>query len=482
MTTEKSSNSARTDGLATDGFSNQITGIQMRGRDPGVYNAVTPVTILSDEQVAQLFDGDTLARQAITLPIDAEFRAGYEIHSSDFDAEQLNEIYTYRAEKGVDDAMITARYWEAAGGSRGGGSAILLGIDDGQTDFSQPVNESAIKRIKYMIPMEASKLEPSSIVNLDPTSDNYLKPETYRLTTPSSHQTWHRSRMIIFPGLKCTSRTRERNNGWGLSRYQLIYQRLGELSTALSASSTLIQKFVSAVFKVRGLVDAIAANNDGYLANRLANMEFARSIINAIVLEEGEEFELKTVSVSGLADLIEMAFCQLSQVTEIPMIILFSREAKGLSATSTASMQQWYEAREAAQESINKPALQQLYRYIFLAKEGPTKGKLPKSWTLEFNPIRHVNQMEEAQIHLTQAQADAIYSDMGVITTSEIRNSRFATDGFSVNTTLDDEQSDLLEEIAEAELEAKLNAVEEPADAPDAQEKTPQTQVSNSDS
>jgi hypothetical protein len=83
------------------------------------------------------------------------------------------------------------------------------------------------------------------------------------------------------------------------------------------------------------------------------------------------------------------------------------------------------------------PAYERFLRILFRAKAGPTKGIEPDNWTVSFPPLWQPTEQERATTRKMVAETDAIYYDMGVVTSSEVRSSRFGSDEYSSETVID---------------------------------------------
>lgn len=70
------------------------------------------------------------------------------------------------------------------------------------------------------------------------------------------------------------------------------------------------------------------------------------------------------------------------------------------------------------------------------AKTGPTNGKEPDNWSIKFRPLWQLDEQQQADVRLKQAQADDIYLRRGVAQPADIAASRFGGDTYSVETHL----------------------------------------------
>lgn len=82
------------------------------------------------------------------------------------------------------------------------------------------------------------------------------------------------------------------------------------------------------------------------------------------------------------------------------------------------------------------PALKRIAKLLFRSKTGPTKGKEPENWSIKFRPLWQLDELQQADVRLKQAQADDIYLRRGVAQPADIAASRFGGDTYSVETHL----------------------------------------------
>jgi hypothetical protein len=71
------------------------------------------------------------------------------------------------------------------------------------------------------------------------------------------------------------------------------------------------------------------------------------------------------------------------------------------------------------------------------SSNGPTGGRVPEAWSFVFRALWQQDSKQQADERLAIAQADALYLDRGVLSETEVANSRFGGDGFSADTVLD---------------------------------------------
>jgi hypothetical protein len=72
-----------------------------------------------------------------------------------------------------------------------------------------------------------------------------------------------------------------------------------------------------------------------------------------------------------------------------------------------------------------------------LSKEGPTKGELPESWRISFNPLFELNEREMADVRARVAAVDGRYIQLGVLSPKEVADARYGGSEWSMELTLD---------------------------------------------
>src|SRR5262249_53791467 len=89
-----------------------------------------------------------------------------------------------------------------------------------------------------------------------------------------------------------------------------------------------------------------------------------------------------------------------------------------------------------AQQKIRLRGVKGMRTMVFRSKTGPTKGKEPENWSIKFRPLWQLDELQQADVRLKQAQADDIYLRRGVAQPADIATSRFGGDTYSVETHL----------------------------------------------
>lgn len=331
-----------------------------------------------------------------------------------------------------------------------GGALLLLGIDDNRP-LDQPVDEANIRTIAYVSVIERQYAMPNTYYT-DPLSPKFGQPETYLVTntlamSPGSVATAaktglvyevHESRVVRFDGAPTSKLEKQRLGGWTHSVLQRPLEKLKAFVQVFQASSNLMTDASQGIYKLEGLMSQIGSNEKSTLETRMLMLDMGRSVARSILLDkDGEEFERTVAAISGYPDMLDRFMMLLSSATEIPVTILMGRSAAGQNSTGDSDFRQFYDVIEDKQTGDLEPRLQIVYRYIALAKDGPTSGT-EVDIEIKFRSLWTPTLVEHSQINFTQSQADLNYVTMGAVTGEEIAVSRFTEDGeINLSTKID---------------------------------------------
>jgi len=444
-----------------DGWSNLLTKIGDRYRDK-TKSVLFDREIVDELSAEEIWLGDDIAARVIELPPKVQLQHGFSVQISEMDAEEsLRPDYIERVDeedgdesdmKDAEEAMaavldeldatatfIEARQWERAYG----GAAIMLGIDDGTKDLALPVNEAAIKSVRYLVVLRPREIWPIKW-NSNPLSANYARPEVYEVRRESQGAgvatgtfRLHASRIIRFDGIRVSRRHTTSNRGWGDSVLNRLYEPLADFQQSFKAVPNLIADFSQGVHKLKGLAELFAAEQDDVVRKRIEAIDSARSVLRSLIIDSEDDFQRLQTPVSGLPELLDRAAKRFAAAADMPISMLLGDQPAGLAATGEQNTRWWYDAQGAERELKLRKKINRLVRYLFLSKLGPTKGVEPSRWKVHFANLWVPTQAEIADIRAKMATADAAYVNAGVLTPEEVAISRFGGDEWSMETRID---------------------------------------------
>lgn len=423
-----------------DGWANAL--LALGGPDDKRQGSTLERGVLNDQgTLALLWQSDDMAARIIEALPDEMVREGFDLRiEEDKDSAEAMEaaLDEMDALGTLRDAMCFARAY--------GGSAILLGADDGK-DTAEPLElESArVKSFGWMTPLTPRELQVLTRY-ADPLAPKFGEPETYRIqqlapgaSSVRDYPVVHESRLIRFLGPRVGRKYVSATNphGWGDSVLARCWQVVRDYQVGWSAAATLLTDFAQAVMKIQGLAELMAANDDDAIASRLKLIQLSRSVARMVVLDSEEEFERKPTPLSGLPEMLQQMALRIAAAARIPVTILMGQAPAGLQATGASDIRWFYDTVASEQQRTLRPALNRVVQVLFASRDGPTGGAEPDNWTVEFRPLWQLTEGEAADLRLKQAQVDKLYVDSGVLMPEEVAVSRFGGDAYSTETTLD---------------------------------------------
>lgn len=381
-----------------------------------------------DDMFAKIVDRlpEDMTREGFTITVDGEDRT-----------EEIQEIFKkYDLDSKIEEGLKWARLY--------GGAGAVMGVKDGKFPW-EPVEFASIKTLEYITMLDRHRLvSDGGGDNIDSnlSSSNFGRPVFYRLQNSSikinerNFMKIHNSRVIRFNGVKLGNDQMVYVDYWGDSILSRLYNVLRNFQGTHDSAATIMTDFTQLIVKLKDLADMIASGDDQLVQARLQLMGMTASIVNAIVIEEGEEAERKTTNVAGLPDMIDRIGWRLVAATEYPQTILLSQGPKGgLGSEGESEKRDYYDFVKNRQESHLRPILDQFLTFIFLAKDGPTSGKLPK-WETKFVPLWQPTEKEIVETRKSQMETDKGYIEAQVLDPREVTQSRFGK-GYSLETTID---------------------------------------------
>lgn len=394
----------------SDAWENVLTGYGT-ARDKTTASCFGMVPLINDVELEALFYNSSIAAKAVEKPVDALFRAGFDLEGDDEKGRLLEWL----------KSVALPRYkWAAKMGRNFGGSILWLGTSD--PDPSLPWAQD--KPILFFEELDRRFVTPWSFYR-DPTSAKYGEVEKYLVADPLVGRSvlLHETRVIRFEGVKADKRTRLNFlKGWGFSILQRSYEDLRSAGVSFRALENLLSDASQAVLKIKNLNAKLSTDRDETI-RRLRILDQQRSSGRAIALDaDGESFERSPTPFAGIPDTMDRVMIMIAASFDMPVSVMFGKQPSGLQATGDAELEGWYNSiRELGDMYL--PSLQVLARLGAI-----TLGMSPDAVKLTFCNPAQANAVEEATVYKTQAEADQIYITNGVVLAEEVAMSRFGPD------------------------------------------------------
>ena len=432
-----------------DGYTNMLNKYGMKQDNSTAYR-YSPEPFVDDMTLTRLYEGNGLFKKIINRPSEEAVKHGVDL--SDFGNKDTEKYVkkcmdNLRWEKKFSTAQKWARLY--------GGSIIVMLCDDGR-GLEEPLDTDSVRSIEELAVFERAVVQPdyTSLYQYDFDSSIARpgmlgEPEYYNVFSIYGCFKVHRTRCLVFKNGELPEHTAsDLYRFWGIPEYVSIRDALRECITTHHDGSRLLERSVQAIYKMKNLSGMLAtADGEDKVVQRLQVIDMARSLLNSIAIDgEGEDYDFKSFSMSGVKDVIDAVCNMLSAVTDIPQTILFGRSPAGMNATGEGDMENYYSMVENIQKDNMKANTRTVIDLIL--KQGLYEGKIDKipEYELKFNPLWSMSESEKASVEaqkastqLTKAQTLEVYMNSNVVDPSEARK-KLAEDGdFEVCDVITDE-------------------------------------------
>lgn len=467
---KKGTNHTYTKPFHIDGYSNMLNkyGTKEDVSEQYRFESGEPVT---DIELTIHYEENGLFSKIIDIPAEDAVSSGFSYGINDTEIE--NFINNSLDELDFEEKIATAIKWARLYG----GSLVVMMVNDGK-ELEEPMDWDMIQGIDELLVFERPLITPdyTSIYQYQPTtkqSSKFGMPEFYEIS-PMYGRTFrvHESRCLLFKnGILPSTSVRTEYRFFGIPEYVRIHKNLQETVTSHGNGVKLLDRAIQAIYKMKHLAELLATEDgeDKVLA-RLRIIDMAKGILNSIAIDaEGEDYEYKNITFSGIKDILDSTCNMLSAVTNIPQTKLFGRSPAGENSTGEGDMENYYKFVEKIQKLNLKNNVRTLLDIILIV--GKVKGRyqeIPR-YQLKFNPLWSLSETEQAAVDRTKAETEHIkaqtaqvYVDMQALDASEVRNRLAESEEFSIHDILKEEDADwndivMEEETKEEESEKTKN-------------------------
>ena len=428
-------------------------------RDMSEYYRYESEGITPDSEIAMFYEQNGLFSRIIDAPAEEAVKHGFELLHGDEDTKMFFDECL--AELDWNEVAITAIKWARL---FGGSIAVML-INDGGS-LEEPLNWKKIKSIDDIRIFDRSVVTPDYASMYTYDSQDLFKtrgsrlgyPERFQVSSRNGTFTVHETRCLIFQnGLLPENTTTGLYQFWGIPEYLRVHRAVRDVEIAHGMAPKMLDRSVQAIYKMKDLAQLLSTEQgEDVVVKRLNTIDMAKGLMNSMVLDaEGEDYDYKSFSYTGVSDVINTTCNYLSALTNIPQTILFGRSPAGMNATGASDMENYYNYIERIQKRMLYSNLRYLLTVIGqAAKHTGELKKVPKI-DIEFNALWSMNEQErvaldlqKAQLSSTKAQTAIALIQAQVLDPSEVRREYAKDEDFDIDTMLDDYTEEELEENA----------------------------------
>jgi len=192
------------------------------------------------------------------------------------------------------------------------------------------------------------------------------------------------------------------------------------------------------VIKREGLSDELASGEEAQVRKRYELFSMMKSVINMALLDGDETLDRQTLSLGGVAPIIEQLMTWISGAADIPVTRLFGTSAKGMNATGEGDMRNYYDSLRSKQLTQVDPGMRTLDEVLVRS----ALGYWPDDYNYVWNPLQQMNELQAAQAGQARMQTDQGYLEAGVITVSQVQRNLQANEQYQFDDEAIEEQAE----------------------------------------
>lgn len=402
--------------IRLDGWRNLLTGMGIRGRDKTKSTDVDNAPILDHMTLQHLFAGDSIGNRMVSALPEDMVRAGWTITGDDDG--KLNKA---QQRLGVKKNLRTAMKWAQLFG----GGIIHVDVQGGPVDLATPLDPTKITKVKGLrvYPKPRITIQEDDY-DKDPSSPYFEDIKQFRIQRLFGGMDLliHRSRCLVFKGMEIAQLTEDSRQlderFWGLPVLSPAYSHLSSFGALIQGMGHMGQEFSVAKMRLSNLEQLVASNDYAALEKRAEIIAVTKSLINAVLLGQDEEYSRDTVSFTGVPDLFDRMMMIVAGPNGYPVTRIFGRSAAGMNATGEGDMKQYHERVSSEQETTLLPELTRLIEMINYGEGTPIPTD---NIEITFNPLAMPTAKEEADTRKVLIDGDAVLIDKNVLSPAEAR-------------------------------------------------------------
>lgn len=446
------------DKFRQDGYSNMLNKYGTAQDNSTAYQYNQEI-ISNDLELIRLYEGNGLFTKIIDRPSEEAVKHGFDINYGD---ESIAEYVDDRMDAlELEEKFSTAEKWARLYG----GSIIVMLVDDGM-GLEEPLDWNNVRSIEELRVFERAIVQPdySSMYHFHfmdtlNSKKKFGEPEYYQVFSIYGYFLVHRSRCLVFRNGRLPEQTTNAiYRYWGIPEYVKIKRALRECITSHEDGVKLLERSVQAIYKMKNLANMLSTEDgENKVLQRLQVIDMARGILNSIAIDtDGEDYDFKTLQMSGIKDVIDATCNMLSAVTDIPQTILFGRSPAGMNSTGESDFENYYNMVENIQKQNMKANARTVIDLIL--KQGSLEGAIPEvpKYKMKFAALWSMSDTEKANVEQTKAQTEytkaqtaQIYMDSNVLDPSEARKSLASGGEFEIEEVISDNDLDLPDDVFE---------------------------------
>jgi phage-related protein (TIGR01555 family) len=339
--------------------------------------------------LSEMYVEHGIVQTLVDQPVEDAFRSGFEVKSSQIDGDDHEKLWNYMERHGVIEAIKQSAKWARLFG--GGGVFIITDQD--------PAKALNIKAIKEDSPLEFRAVDMWELYNSQVNIDGDIGEGDFLTTIDDRWYDYyghrvHESRIKTIAGKQPPSFIRPRLRGWGMSELEKIVRTFNQYLKNQNVVFELLDEAKVDVYKIKGMNTALL-NTSGTtaLTNRVQMGNMIKNYLNALTMDVEDDYEQKQMNFTGLGEMLVQIRQGIAADLKMPITKLF-----GISAAGFNSGEDDIENYNSMIESEVRAKIK--FHVIEIVGICCQKlfGIIPDDLTINFNPLRILNSVEEEEV------------------------------------------------------------------------------------
>ena len=358
--------------------------------------------------LANTYKSNGFAKLAVDLPVSDCFRdGGYILNSSTLSAEELQELQDYMEEHDTETIKQCLRWGRLYGGG------LVICSTEQQPDT--PFNPKTIykKDVEFYACDRWQCVPNSDNVNMADSfclQDNFLEEQTGNLFT------FDKSRVKVFVGEVQPYYLRNLLQGWGASIFEAIIPQLNQYLKANSVILELLDEAKIDILKIFELSSVLSSpGGEAAIKKRAEIFAQQKNYKNMGVMDTQDDYIQKTMSFSGLNEILEKIFLLICSSLRIPYSKVFGRGAAGFSSGED-DLENY---NGMIMSELRVPA-QPLIKWIANIRCCQLFGRVIDDLSITWKPLRVLTEKEQAELNTSKINALNTLLMAGVLTRSQV--------------------------------------------------------------
>lgn len=357
-----------------------------------------------------MYTGNGIFQTAIQLPVQDAIGKGIEIESGEMDNSDIDAVLDFWEEEEIWNVILNAASWTRLFG----GGAVLF---NSQQDPEKPLNFKNL----HKTPIEFYDLDrwqfDTNIAIFDDW-DSYISAGDNKGIIHLYGEPIHESRFLRMQGKRAPHYVRRQLRGWGMSEGERMLRDLNLYMKTQDVSFEIIDESKIDVYKINGLANKLlTAGGTSAITNRIQAANEIKNYVSALVLDANEDFEQKSMSFTGLAEIMQQNRLGVAAALRMPMTKLF-----GLSASGFNTGESDLENYNAMVESEVRAQLKPIIRKMLKITMAHLFGYVPE-FSFKFPSLRELTPQVEQEVKNSEFNRMTGLYDRGVIDSEEYMQS-----------------------------------------------------------